>query len=321
MSEFVVRPRAIPTTGDDTPAASVFRYLWRMSGHHQVWICALALLVAVLSMVPLELQRRIVNGAIGERDLDLLMWLGALYAFVAVLSAGLKYALRIYQGWLSESAIRYTRAHLGRIHQDRAGARDAEDKGSAVSIIGAEVEKLGGFVGDALSQPVVNLGMLVAIAGYMLVVEPLVAAVSLLFLLPQALVVPLIQRWINRLIERRVTLVREVGDLIAGRVDPGEPKPGRRLTAQLDRVYANRMRIYLLKFAQKLLVNLMNGLAPLGVLVVGGYLVIEGETTIGVIVAFITGFERLSDPLRELLNYYRTAAQAAVQHDMIARWM
>jgi ABC-type bacteriocin/lantibiotic exporter with double-glycine peptidase domain len=65
----------------------------------------------------------------------------------------------------------------------------------------------------------------------------------------------------------------------------------------------------------------MNGLAPLSVLVVGGYMVIEGQTTIGVIVAFITGFERLSDPLRELLNYYRVAAQAGVQHDMIARWM
>jgi ABC-type bacteriocin/lantibiotic exporter with double-glycine peptidase domain len=318
MSEFVLRPRTVPTTGDDTPAASVYRYLWRMGGPHQLWICTLALAVAALSMVPLELQRRIVNGAIGDRDLDLLMRLGVLYGVVVLLGVGLKYALRVYQGWLAESAIRYTRAHLGRIHQERAATEEG-DEGRAVSIIGAEVEKLGGFVGNGLSQPVVNAGMLVAIVGYMLMVEPVIAVVSLLFLLPQALAVPLIQRAVNRLIERRVGLLREVGDLVAGRVDEGEP--GRRLPAELDRVYGNRIRIYLLKYAQKLLVNLMNGLAPLSVLVVGGYLVIEGQTTIGVIVAFITGFERLSDPLRELLNYYRVAAQAGVQHDMIARWM
>jgi ABC-type bacteriocin/lantibiotic exporter with double-glycine peptidase domain len=50
-------------------------------------------------------------------------------------------------------------------------------------------------------------------------------------------------------------------------------------------------------------------------------MVIQGETTVGVIVAFISGFDRLSAPLRELVNYYRVAAQAAVQHRMIARWM
>jgi ABC-type bacteriocin/lantibiotic exporter with double-glycine peptidase domain len=68
-------------------------------------------------------------------------------------------------------------------------------------------------------------------------------------------------------------------------------------------------------------VNLLNGLAPLSVLLVGGVMVIEGETTIGVVVAFISGFDRLSTSLRELIAYYRVAAQAAVQHRMIARWM
>jgi ABC-type bacteriocin/lantibiotic exporter with double-glycine peptidase domain len=50
-------------------------------------------------------------------------------------------------------------------------------------------------------------------------------------------------------------------------------------------------------------------------------MVIEGETTIGVVVAFISGFDRMSTPLRELIAYYRIAAQASVQHRMIARWM
>ena len=35
----------------------------------------------------------------------------------------------------------------------------------------------------------------------------------------------------------------------------------------------------------------------------------------------MTGFERLANPLRELLAYYRIAAQSNVQHKMIAEWM
>jgi hypothetical protein len=38
-------------------------------------------------------------------------------------------------------------------------------------------------------------------------------------------------------------------------------------------------------------------------------------------VAFISGFERLADPLRELIAFYRLAAQSRVRHEAIARWM
>ena len=57
------------------------------------------------------------------------------------------------------------------------------------------------------------------------------------------------------------------------------------------------------------------------VLIVGGYLVIRGQTTIGTVVAFISGFERLSGPLRDLLNFYREYSQAKVQYQMIVQWV
>jgi ABC-type bacteriocin/lantibiotic exporter with double-glycine peptidase domain len=74
------------------------------------------------------------------------------------------------------------------------------------------------------------------------------------------------------------------------------------------------MSYYRWKFASKLLNNFMNHLAPL----VGGYLVINGGTTIGTVVAFISGFERMADPSRQLLAYYRLAAETQVQYRLIA---
>jgi hypothetical protein len=39
------------------------------------------------------------------------------------------------------------------------------------------------------------------------------------------------------------------------------------------------------------------------------------------VVAFISGFDRLADPLRQLITFYRLATQSRVRHDAIASWM
>lgn len=327
MPRFLFAPRRIRRTGDDSPAGSLFGYVWRMSGRHQLWICLVALVVAGLTAIPLELQRRLVDDVIRDGQVGLLWILGSAYLAVLLVQGGAKYALHLYQSWLSESAIRYNRAHLTRLYERREqtealaeGSRGAHG-GEAVSIIGAEVDRLGGFVGEGLSQPVVNGGMMVAIVGYMLVVEPLVALISLVFVAPQIVLMPVLQQRVNRLTEERVVLLRDLSDRLTELPAAEEDYRDSALPGRLDSIYDNHLRIFFWKFGQKAMINLLNGLAPLSVLVVGGLMVIEGETTIGVVVAFISGFDRLSNPLRELIAYYRIAAQANVQHRMIAQWM
>jgi ABC-type bacteriocin/lantibiotic exporter with double-glycine peptidase domain len=90
--------------------------------------------------------------------------------------------------------------------------------GKTVSIVASEVERVGGFVGEAFSEPILQGGILVAVLGYMLVVEPTIALVSLSFFLPQMLLVPLIQRVVNRRAARKVRLVRELGEQIVNAV-------------------------------------------------------------------------------------------------------
>lgn len=319
----VIEPAEIEQTGDSKPVATLVQFVWRMSGRRQILISVLALTVALLSTVPLELQRRIINQAIGDQNVDLLFFLGGIYLGTVILQGCLKYCLRLYQGWIGESAIRHCRNHLFGVHRKRRGKAEEDEKadGQAVSVIGAEIEQVGGFVGEAFAAPLVNGGMLAAIFGYMLVVEPMIAGISLCFFIPQVFALPLIQRYINRLIERRVTMLRDLGDLVAGDDDAADSSSTDDHQSVLDAIYRNRIRIYVLKFAGKALVNLMSALAPLSALVVGGYLAIQGETTIGVIVAFISGFERMASPMTQLIAYYRLAAQMRVKHDKIAEWI
>lgn len=312
----ILGPRKIPRTGDDRPVDGLWRYILRMTGWHQAWICLLAVAVSLLNLVPIELQRRMIDDAIAVGRLDVLIRLAVIYVAVILVHKAAKVALGLYQGWLSESAVLYTRGHLLRLHGERARKRDARP-GEAVSIINAEADKLAGFVGTGPSQTAVNLAMLAGVLGYMLMVEPRIALLGVALLVPQVALVPLIQRRQNALIEQRLSYLRTLGEQIAAETTGTDDAT----TGQLRRIYCNRIAFLCWKHLMKGLLNLFNQLAPLGVLLWAGWMVIQGETTVGVVVAFISGFERISGPVRELLSLYRSAQHAVVQHRMIADWM
>lgn len=310
-------PRQVERTGDDSPADSVWRYVRRMSGWHQLPACTLAVIVALLNLAPVELQRRIVDDALMPKDYDMLVMLGVAYAVVLLAHQLLKLALRLYQSWISESAIIYTRRHLLGLYNDRLERGPEPKTGRAVAVMTAETDKLGGFVGEGLVQAASNTAMLIGAIGYMVIVDWRIALFGLAFMLPQILLTPFMQNRLNQLVEQRVGHMRDLGDGVA--VASGTVKEDGE--GILSRIYQNRMRFFLVKFSMKALLNLLNAAAPLTVLIYGGYLVLQGETTVGVIVAFLAGFQHVSAPLRELIAFYRVAEQARVQHEMIAGWM
>ncbi len=94
--------------------------------------------------------------------------------------------------------------------------------------------------------------------------------------------------------------------------------PTDRLAAIL---YSNRILFHLWKNLLKSTIALLSAAAPLGVLVIGGLLVIEGTSSAGMIVAFLAGLQRIAAPIRDLIGFYRLAAQAQVQYRLIMRWM
>lgn len=310
-------PHQIESTGDDRPVKGLYSFIWRMTGRRQFVLIFLALCIAALNVAPLELQRRIVDDAIASKDIDLLMLLGGLY-LAAVLATGLfKLLMRLLEGWLAEGAILYCRRHLAGIWTERKANDGDDDQGAAVSIIRAEIEQVGGFVGDGISQPTAQASVLIAVLGYMIFVEPQIALISLIFILPQLILTPLAQRRLNALTEKRLDMLRTLSDAVI-EADADDSEAFGRLT---KRVYRNQILFYFWKFSTKFILNLMNAAAPLAALTIGGYMVIRGETELGVVIAFVSGFSRLSDPIRDLIAYYRLAAQTAVKHQMIAKWM
>ncbi|WP_156639804.1 ABC transporter ATP-binding protein [Bosea sp. PAMC 26642] len=301
------------------PGETLGRFVWRASGVHQFYVGLIAMAVALLNFVPIDLQRRIVDVAIADKDVGSLLFFGGLYLATILIQGALKYALLVYQGWVGESAVKMSRDQLVVIASEKS-LKDTVTSGQTVNVIGREIDGVGGFVGVSISEFVVNLTFLIVILSYMLYIQPIIAFISMIFMIPQIALALYMQGDLNLLVEKQVGLVRKLGDETVSQAESKSDSSGVSSNT-VSAIFQNRLRFYLLKYGLKTLLNIANAIGPMMVLGVGGWMAIQQQTTIGTIVAFISGLERLSSPLRDLLNFYREYQQAKVQYEMIVQWV
>lgn len=299
--------------------ADLYRFIWRNSSRQQWLTCGVALLTLPLTLAPIELQRRIIDGAIADRDVELLTFLAGIYVVVIILQQGVKFSYNVLCGRISE--------HLNRLMRDRivAGAGKADgsgeaDDGSMVSMLTGEVEPIGGFGGDSYAQIVTEAGVLLTIFAYMFYTEFWLAVVAVIAFIPQALATPLVQDRINDQSAARVKEIRAVGSDVIDAKEGNEEKR-RSARGRIGRIFDIRLLIFKLKFGLKALLNFLDHAADLVVLGVGGYMVIGGQTEIGVVVAFLSGLDRLRSPWRTLISYFRILSDAQLRFGLMREKM
>lgn len=338
-------PSAAARLGERLPG-SLYAYLWRTSRRHQVALSLLAVMVFLMSMAPMELQRRIVNdvikggaaqaiaGNVPLKDgaLDTLVFLCAAYAAVALTMGATKLALNIYRGYVGERATLDLRRRVHGLIQANgamAGASIVDDgagadiaaatEGVEVAMVISEVEPVGGFIGISLSEPLLQGGILATVLGYMIYLQPWMALTSLVLFLPQLVFVPFLQRAINRRAAARIQVVREVS---AGLIEDGRHAATARARSlferRVDEIFRFNMQIFRRKFAMNFLMNGTYHIGVMGILLVGGWFVLTGRTELGTVVAFLTGLAQLNDPWGDLVNYFRESTTSQVKYRLIA---
>ena len=293
--------------------ASLYGYVVKVSGRQQVRLGLLTMVVFPLAVAPLELQRRIVNYAVAHSAVELLLAYGGLYLAVLLLQAALKFLRDIYMYRIAEGVTRQLRRNFVRLGPNNG----AVDEGTQQTIISSESEKVGGFVAESISLPLLQVGTVLSIAIYMLAIEPLIATVAIVFLVPSVVIVGLTQPVLNGLSRSKITVVRALGQAVLRR-GRQEPVEGTEPDSLIERIYGLRPRFANLKIATKALNQLIPSLGLLSILLVGGWLAIHDRTEIGIIVAFMSGYERMTNPVRDLLNFYRRLSMMHVQYRLVA---
>jgi ABC-type bacteriocin/lantibiotic exporter with double-glycine peptidase domain len=293
---------------------TIIGYVMAFTGLHQAGLALLSVAVFGLSAVPLELQRRIINGLAAKTTFETIFWLAAAYAGVALAEQLLKLSLNVYRGWVAESSVRRLRGGIVAVAHGPYAA-SAQGAGVEIAMVLEEAEPIGNFTGISLSEPLLQGGILLSVVAYMSVLQPSLAALGLAFFLPQTVFVPLLQKAINRRARARILVKRGVSATIAeARLHDPEP-PAR---TAIQRIFALNMGIYRLKYFMNFLMNQMHHLSVAVAFCVGGWMALEDRIEVGTVVAIVGGLAKLNDPWGDLVNWAREFSVVAVKYRLFA---
>lgn len=289
----------------------------RVSGRDQIVLVLLAFAVAGLAAAPLEVQQLVVNGLVAGTAPAQLALLCALYLGAVATSAGFKLLLNERIALVGERVVLRIRERLyaGRLAGPAAAGEEGAGDGRIVVMLTGEAETVGQFAGAAFAQPLVQLGTLVSVVGFLVVQEPWLGLLALAVVAPQAAIAGWAQRLVNARVAERVQALRAAAEGVA-RARPGPPDPA--VPEALARVYAARRRLTRVKLAAKAASTLIGGLGAAAVLLVGGMLVLDGRSDVGTVVAALAGLARIERPWRDLVAFFRQASVVRVKYGLLA---
>jgi putative ABC transport system ATP-binding protein len=308
---------------------NLHRYIIRRSLRPQLVLIAISFVLGLgLNPFMLDLQKRIINQAIGQRNFDALLWLCGAFLGAVLLNGALKYVKQNLEGYISETMLRDLRGELyNRILRFPLPHLKSTSTGQLVAMILGEVEDLGGYFGLALSTPAFHGAMLIGTLGYMVYANPWMALVSMVLFPIQIVFIRRLQRKVTAMSRDRVRMVRGLSDRIQESVgglqeiyanDTVAYESGR-FRHQLQRIFRIRLNIYNLKYLIKWINNFLEKFGQFLLLLVGGWLIIHHPDTfnLGILVAFLSAYSQLNEPWRELINFFQLKENARVKYEQV----
>jgi ABC-type multidrug transport system fused ATPase/permease subunit len=260
---------------------------------------------------------------------DAVQWLMALslvFLALTLINGGFKYFINVYKGRLGERMLRRMRYMLYSMilcfplpHFKKVSG------GELIPMITAEVEPLGGFVGEAIVTPIFQGGLLLVPLIFIFVQDPWLGLAAVALYPVQGWLIPKLQRRVNQLGKERVRTLRKLSDRI-GETVSGVAEIRANDTSRLERadftdrlgiIYHIRYRIYLLKFLMKYINNSFDKVTPFFFFAIGGYLVFMGRVDLGALVAVINAQKDLAAPWRELLDFYQLKEDSRIKYEQV----
>jgi len=320
----------------------IFNYIWRFSGRDQVRLILLSIAALPILYFSFELPKTIVNQAIGGdggfpkrvlgwefAQIPYLFLLCGLFLGLVLINLAFKYFTSTYRYRVGDRLLRRLRFDLiERLMRFPPREFRNTSSGQVVSMITAETSPLGFFIAEAFAVPAVAIGTLGTIVLFMFMQNWLmgVAAVSLFPL--QLYLIPKIQRRINALQRAEVLEVRaisqRVGDVVAGTHEiHGHDTSQYELadfSQRLGVVFNIRMGIASNRYIVNILNTFFSQLTPFFFLSIGGFLVINGQISLGALVAVLAAYKDMYAPWKDLIDYYQKAEDARVKYDQLRQF-
>jgi len=296
--------------------------------HLQLIVIGIIFVTVAMRVFPLEMQKRIINEAIGMRDLPALYRYCALYIGAVTLAGILKFVINLLQVYIGEKTLKIVREKLyAHLLSLPVQFYRRTSPGNVISYIITEFIPVATFIGQAVAVPAVNILTFLAMAWYMIHLNPTIGLISITLYPIEILVLPQIQKHFRRANRRRIKHTQRlsglVGEAISGvhevHSNASIPLELGRFSRVLQKLYQATVVQNALRFFIKFINNFFMSLGPFVLFLIGGYYAIKGQFDVGAIVAFLSAYEKLYDPWKELMEFWQVYQDSSVRYKQIMR--
>ncbi|THB78722.1 MAG: ATP-binding cassette domain-containing protein [Desulfobulbaceae bacterium] len=309
----------------ETPIVKRTLFSWVRTSSLPLQLLLLGIIVVLvfLRVLPLEMQKRIINDVLAQKNINLLIYYCLIYLSAVLGASLLKFLINWLQTLIGQKAMTDMRRQLySHILRLPLSVFRTVQTGSVSASLITELAPSASFVGMAVAVPVMNVLTLLAFAAYLFWLNPLLAVITLSIYPIALFVIPLVQKGVNRANKERVDGTRRVADQITESVSGVNEVHAhgsflteeRKYNRLVDHLFRVRVRWTLYRYGVKVLNNLFVSLGPVIVFILGGYLMIIGEIELGAIVAFLSAQEKLFDPWKELIDFYQVYQDASIRY-------
>ncbi|MFC3674002.1 ABC transporter transmembrane domain-containing protein [Ferrovibrio xuzhouensis] len=322
---------------------NLYRFILKHSLKQQITITLLSLASFIPYYYYLSMPKAIVNQGIQGKDIQFpvdLLGLGLIrldhthyllalcvgFLGLVLVQQAFKYVINFFQGVTSERMLRRLRYDLyAQMLRFPLPTFRRTSQGEIIPMIIAEVEPIGGFIGESFALPIFQGGMLLVIFTFLLVQNPFMALAAVALYPIQFYFVPKMQAKVRALGRERIRNQRRlsdrIGETVSGMVEVHTHDVSSRMqaefTARLGISYWIRVEIFQRKFMIKFLNNFIQQLGPFFFYAIGGYLAIRGQLDVGTVVAAVSAHKEMAAPWKELLNHYQNREDSKQKYEQV----
>ena len=301
------------------------RYLWRLRANLQpYWMQVLIALACLSGMTAINLiipgiMRQVIDQGLALRDVDYLFDMALLLLGIGLIRAALPYGLRYTSEWVA--------AHVGYDLRNRLfnhiqylpfEYQDHAQAGQMISRTIEDVRAIERFLGMGVVELIRVVLLLVGVSTLILLENTSLAVIALLPMIPMILLTTDFGRRIGKLFlnveqtlgEISTRLQENVSGAQVVRAFAREPYEMKRFVKANQDQYKARVRV-LSQFSRVMpTTHLLVNLGTILILFFGGQMVLNGELTIGELVAFNSYVLMLSMPAQQLTWMVNAAGEA-----------
>jgi ATP-binding cassette subfamily B protein len=279
-----------------------------------------------VALLPPYLSKLAVDDGIEPGDLDTLTLIVVAFLAAGVAAFALSGAQTYYTGWVGERALADLRirlfAHLQRLS---LGYYERNRTGAIVSRMTNDVEALDQLVTDGISSLVQNSLVLVGTVVVLFLLDWRLALATLIVLPLMGLATAWFRSRSNHAYKRvrerlgivTATLAEDISGMRVVQSFTREPTSQTTFRGVNQRYRESNYETVVLNGIYFPAVDILSSVATAIVLGAGGWLVVEGDMTVGTLLAFTLYLGNFFDPIQQLSQLYNTFLSATAALDRI----